>query len=78
VTILVRPISLADAGAVLAIYQACIDTGNATFETTAPTWTRFDAGHLPGHRHVAVDGAGADTGWIAATAGESARRWWPR
>jgi len=78
VTILVRPMTLADAGAVLAIFQAGIDTGNATFETTVPTWTAFDAGLLPGHRHVAVDENGAVAGWIAATAGESARRCWPR
>lgn len=46
-TILVRPMTPADAGAVLAIYQAGIDTGNATFETTAPTRAAFDAGGSP-------------------------------
>ena len=43
------------ADAVLAIYQAGIDEGNATFETTAPTWDVFDRGHLDAHRFVAVD-----------------------
>ncbi|MFH9352856.1 GNAT family N-acetyltransferase [Kitasatospora sp. NPDC017646] len=46
------------ADAVLAIFQAGIDAGNATFETTAPTWEAFDAARLPGHRLVALD---ADT-----------------
>jgi phosphinothricin acetyltransferase len=30
------------AAEVLAIYQAGIDEGNATFETTAPSWEAFD------------------------------------
>ncbi|MEU3512917.1 N-acetyltransferase family protein [Streptomyces longwoodensis] len=52
---------------VLAIYQLGIDEGNATFETTAPTWPEFDAVKLPHHRHVAVDDAGRVLGWVAAT-----------
>ncbi|HET9172244.1 MAG TPA: GNAT family N-acetyltransferase [Actinospica sp.] len=56
------------ADAVLAIYQAGIDEGNATFETTAPTWEAFDAGKLPEHRLVALDGGGAVLGWAAAVA----------
>ncbi|SED19077.1 GNAT family N-acetyltransferase [Streptomyces melanosporofaciens] len=52
---------------VLAIYQLGIDEGNATFETTAPTWEAFDAGKLPGHRHIALDADGHVLGWIAAT-----------
>ena len=31
---------------VLAIYQAGIDEGQATFETVAPTWEAFDAAKL--------------------------------
>ncbi|MEE1783759.1 GNAT family N-acetyltransferase [Streptomyces sp. SP17BM10] len=50
---------------VLAIYQAGIDGGDATFETTAPTWEAFDAGRLPGHRLVAVDQEGRVLGWAA-------------
>ena len=53
------------ADAVLAIYQAGIDEGNATFETTAPTWDAFDRSHLEAHRFVAVDGAGTVVGWAA-------------
>ena len=51
---------------VLAIYQLGIDEGDATFETTAPTWHDFDAVHLPEHRFVAVDDDGSVVGWVAA------------
>jgi L-amino acid N-acyltransferase YncA len=54
----------ADADAVLAIYQAGLDGGDASFETEAPAWAAFDAGRLPGHRHVATD-AGTVLGWAA-------------
>ncbi len=50
----VRPMTAADWPAVKAIYEAGIATGNATFETAAPTWEAWDAGHLAGHRLVAV------------------------
>jgi phosphinothricin acetyltransferase len=57
-----------DAEQVLAVYQAGIDEGNATFETTAPTWEEFDAARLPHHRHVAVDRTTGDVlGWVAAS-----------
>jgi phosphinothricin acetyltransferase len=69
------------AAQVLAIYQAGINEGDATFETSAPTWERFDATRLPGHRFVALgplapgavprDGApagGEVLGWVAVTA----------
>jgi L-amino acid N-acyltransferase YncA len=55
----------AHAHAVLTIYQAGIDEGNATFETTAPTWAEFDSKRLPDHRFVAVDETGAVLGWAA-------------
>ncbi len=29
------------------IYQQGLDTGQASFETTAPAWEQWDAGHLP-------------------------------
>jgi phosphinothricin acetyltransferase len=57
-----------DAAAVLAIYQAGIDTGNASFEDTAPTWEHFDAGKLPDHRLVAVDPHDTVLGWVAVCA----------
>jgi len=49
-----RQMTAADWPAVKAIYGAGIATGNATFETAAPTWEAWDAGHLAGHRLVAV------------------------
>jgi phosphinothricin acetyltransferase len=53
--VVVRPMTPADADVVLAIYQAGLDTGEASFETTAPDWDRFDAAKLPHHRLVATD-----------------------
>ena len=38
---------------VRAIYQEGIATGHATFETSAPDWEHWDAGHLPNCRLVA-------------------------
>jgi L-amino acid N-acyltransferase YncA len=64
----IRPMLSADAGAVLAIYQAGLDTGQASFETTAPGWDAFDAARLSDHRHVAVDAAiGRVAGWVAVS-----------
>jgi L-amino acid N-acyltransferase YncA len=62
----------AHAAQVLAIYQAGIDEGDATFETSAPEWAEFDATRLPGHRFVAVGridvcGGSRVLGWVAAT-----------
>jgi L-amino acid N-acyltransferase YncA len=67
--VLIRAMEPADAGQVLAIYQAGLDTGQASFETTAPDWEKFDAVKLPAHRHVAADqGTGQVLGWTAAIA----------
>ncbi|MCM0674837.1 GNAT family N-acetyltransferase [Micromonospora phytophila] len=65
--ITVRTMTADDAGRVLSIYQAGLDDGDASFETTAPTWAVFDAGKLPDHRLVAVDGNDTVTGWIAVS-----------
>ncbi|WP_410673353.1 GNAT family N-acetyltransferase [Amycolatopsis sp. cmx-4-68] len=53
---------------VLAIYQAGLDTGEASFETTAPDWKTWDAARLPEHRLVALDSAGRVIGWAAVSA----------
>ena len=50
----IRPMRASDAGPVLAIYQAGLDIGNASFETRAPSWEAFDAAKLPAHRLVAA------------------------
>ena len=63
----IEPMTGTHAAAVLAIYQAGIDEGNATFETRAPTWDEFSAAKLPGHRYVARAGAGV-LGWVAVSA----------
>jgi L-amino acid N-acyltransferase YncA len=56
--------------AVRRIYLEGIETGNATFETDAPAWEKWDASHLPRPRLVA---RGPDVlGW-AAIAHVSAR-----
>lgn len=65
-TVLVRPMTAADWPAVEAIYREGIATGNATFEAAPPTWEAFDAGKLPEHRFVAVDGD-AVLGWVAVS-----------
>lgn len=65
--ITVRPMTTDDADHVLAIYQAGLDGGNASFETTAPTWTAFDQGKLPDHRLVAVDADNIVLGWVAVS-----------
>ena len=41
-----------------------IATGNATFETDAPSWERWDAAHLPEPRLVARDDEGL-LGWAS-------------
>jgi L-amino acid N-acyltransferase YncA len=63
----VVPMRADHADQVLAIYQAGIDEGDATFETVAPAWSQFDAARLPGHRFVAVDASGQVLGWVAVS-----------
>lgn len=68
----VREMVPGDADAVLEVYAQGLATGTATFETQVPDWARWDAGHLPSPRPVAVqdpvdgDPGGADLlGWAA-------------
>lgn len=49
---------------VLEIYREGIATGDATFETAAPTWERWDTSHRKTCRLVATDG-GRVSGWAA-------------
>jgi len=53
--------------AVKTIYEEGIATGNATFQTTAPTWQEWDAGHVPTCRFVAIENNKL-LGWAALTA----------
>ncbi|MEU3206047.1 N-acetyltransferase family protein [Streptomyces cyaneofuscatus] len=61
------PLTAEHAEQALAIYQAGIDEGNATFETSPPSWEVFDAAKLPEHRFAALDENGAVLGWVAAS-----------
>ncbi len=63
----IEAMTAAHTDAVLSIYQAGIDEGNATFETTAPTWDEFNSNRMPEHRFVALDDDGAVLGWVACT-----------
>jgi L-amino acid N-acyltransferase YncA len=64
----IEPMAAADEGAVLAIYQAGLDTGQASFETQAPDWAAFDAARLAAHRYVARDrSTGEVLGWVAVS-----------
>jgi L-amino acid N-acyltransferase YncA len=48
------------------IYEEGISTGNATFETSAPSWENWDTAHLKNCRFVAIED-GVITGWAALT-----------
>jgi L-amino acid N-acyltransferase YncA len=63
----ITPMTTEHATAVIAIYQAGIEEGNATFETSAPEWEAFTAARLPAHRYVAVSDDSV-LGWVAASA----------
>ena len=63
---ILRPMSDADAKAVLSIYQAGMDSGLASYETVAPSWQYFDSTKLPEHRFVAEDEQGV-LGWVAVS-----------
>jgi L-amino acid N-acyltransferase YncA len=60
----IQPLRPGDWPAVRAIFEAGIASGDATFETAAPTWEAWDAAHLPEHRLVARD-AGQVLAWAA-------------
>jgi L-amino acid N-acyltransferase YncA len=62
-----RPMTADDWAAVADIYGQGIETGNATFQQTIPTWDDWDSGHLESCRIVAVI-EGEIVGWAALTA----------
>ena len=63
---MIRELREDDWPAVAAVYEDGIRTRNATFETAAPSWGAWDAGHLPEPRIVAeLDGE--VVGWAALT-----------
>src|SRR5438876_1381042 len=60
----IAPLTPADWEQVRAIYLAGIATGHATFETEAPTWKAWDAGHLP-YGRLAARTSDQVLGWAA-------------
>jgi L-amino acid N-acyltransferase YncA len=60
----IEPLQPRDWPEVRRILEEGIATGQATFETEAPTWETWDRSHLPGHRLVARD-RGRVAGWAA-------------
>lgn len=50
---------------VSAIFEEGIASGNATFETSPPSWEQWDASHLQSCRLVAVESSGSVVGWAA-------------
>ena len=63
-TTVVRPMRDEDWPGVRAVYLEGIATGNATFETEAPSFERWSNSHLVEHRLVAVRGEDV-VGWAA-------------
>ncbi|MBA3255239.1 MAG: N-acetyltransferase [Pyrinomonadaceae bacterium] len=50
---------------VRSIYVEGLTTGDATFETEAPSWEKWDESHLGVPRLVAVSSTGGVVGWAA-------------
>jgi phosphinothricin acetyltransferase len=63
-TVVIEPMRLGDAPAVLDIFGQGIATGVATFETVTPDWEHWDAGHRRDCRFVARL-EGRIVGWTA-------------
>ncbi len=65
-TVTIQPMLPSEWPGVSAIYADGIATGNATFETSVPSWADWNATHLTEHRLVArLDGE--IVGWAAAS-----------
>ncbi len=62
--IVIRKLMENDWEKVRAIFIEGIQTGNATFQTEAPTWEEWDASHTANCRHVAVL-EDQVVGWVA-------------
>src|SRR6266849_5871614 len=62
-----RPLTAEDWEFVRSIYLEGIASGQATFETVAPSWEKWNIAHLPGPRLVAGSDKGI-VGWAALIA----------
>jgi phosphinothricin acetyltransferase len=60
----IRKMMAYDWPSVRRIYEEGIASGNATFESAAPTWQEWDTGHLRNCRLIAID-SGRVVGWAA-------------
>src|SRR5437773_7441951 len=60
----IRPMTAEDWEVVRSIYRDGIATGQATFETEAPTWIDWNKIHLPAPRLVAISSESI-VGWAA-------------
>jgi L-amino acid N-acyltransferase YncA len=67
----IRPMVSEDWPQVLEIYCEGISTGNATFETDAPSWEKWTGDHLPDCRLIARDSQ--VLGWAALSPVSSRR-----
>lgn len=63
----IRAMTADDWPQVESIYREGIAAGNATFESTTPSWEEFDRAKLRIGRLVATAPSGAVLGWIAAS-----------
>ena len=72
-TVRIEPMRADDWPTVRAIYEQGIETGDATFETAAPTWEAWDAGHRQDCRLVARNSEGHIVGWTAISPTSSRR-----
>jgi len=61
---MVRDMTESDSSRVLEIYKQGIETLNATFETSAPTWKEWDSKHIK-HSRFIFEENGLVIGWIA-------------
>lgn len=62
--VIIKPMQQEHWAQVKQIYKSGIATGIATFETTAPSWEKWNEGHLPFSRFVAIDN-NKIAGWSA-------------
>lgn len=63
---MIREMTGQDGSSILEIYKMGVDSRNATFDTTVPSWIDWDLKHLQHSRFVYVDKQKV-LGWIALT-----------
>lgn len=61
---IIKPLEESHQKEILEIYKSGIETKNATFNTTVPTWEEWDKGHLS-HSRFVIESNGKIAGWIA-------------